>query len=1252
MRKTYMMLMTLLLTIVGVQSASAVQADLDPAMFKAWDSPLPGANVVADPEPEPKNNGPFGCTYALYENLGLGATIYGSPNVYYLWYADITGTKTMTVTGTPGMNIRLMLNREPAVQPDAEGNYSVGDADGAGYVEIIQPIGDDGTVVFDLSSYEYLHLNAIKIPWSGQGGTVRSIVLDGTVKPVTGWIPMIENGDFEGDDLESFPVSKNGPNNGNTANDRPTIVEGAGVNGSRAALVASDDNATETWNTQFFLKMNKYLPEGTQWRLSIDIRADRAATISTSAQGEPRAWHDGFITNFDVNDEWKTYTFEGTITSGQAGSDGLGSVAFDLNNDKDVSNNFYFDNIAFEIYEEQSPISLISANYCYDVVRVNFGKATNIADLVKACGQPQLVFPNELATVTVDGQPTTIMSVEGRADGYLWIFIDEGYSSSDEAEYIVSFTNPTDAEHQIIYTAGKYEGEPVPSFSNILATFEDGDGIGDAFSYLYGAPALVSADPEDGSFNLPTTMKDFKLVFDHKVNCEGLVAKLGTEKLTVTPATGFAEAITLTRTGSGELKGEYALTVTNIEGEHAGLGDVGELKLRLSFGPVVIDPNDQPATLISPDNFANCANDEIPVGFVVNYGPDGNNGNPWRVPGVGYGGGGARMFEFAQGGDATKWLYFREGYTQYGTTEAEREEIAAAHSEAIPSLEEHLLTLEAGKHYNIHFNSAMWKGSNSLTFSILNDDDIEEYNQVVECKPDMNGQKSAVVGSTSTDVTFVPTATGNYRLRWANAGFVELLLSNVKLDYVPATMGAQELAKLQAALDNAKAVRDGNTGERYAGQAFNALSELIATVEATTFTAPSKIDQAVADLEAAALTMTKHHELCDTYDPLPGKANELAEQFAGSKFENTTYYADIVAAAQKYADKELTDDAELTAAIAELQQAIKMVNGMFTTGASRASTTGYAALGERIRIGVETLKALGVAEDDELLIAADNTLGDSESMAFALKQRTKKELYEQLKNGAELFKPETDPETGEVLSTPELNMSLFIKNPNFYMTTLTTNDFSEQNIPGWTFEASGNAYLDASWGGVGQVAPVDITLCNWNGSFYGTQVIEDLPAGVYTLKSGFQERTSDATSLVADSYLFACNSAAELPGDTVHVNVFGSQDWNLTDRLVLPNIVVADGKLTIGMNADAASHLFINQVSLWMTAPATGVDYAALYEEVLAGIDETVAKEAQIRAIEIYDLNGRRVNTAKNGIAIVKKIMSDGTIRVEKMLVK
>ena len=266
-----MMLLALVLTVVGATSAmgqKTYRAELDKSMFKAWTSNEPGAQEDANPAAEPKSNGEFGCVTDLYKKVDGYGTIFGSPSVYYLWYADITGTKKMTVAGTPGMKIRVMLNREPYVEGGA------GDLDGGAYVELIQEIGEDGKTVFDLSSYAYLHLNAIKVPGGGPGGVVKLIELEGTVKPVTGILSMINNGDAEGTDLSSFPVSFDGPNNGDSAPDKPEIVAG-GVGGSKCFKVVSHTEPSETWHTQFYIKSDEVLPRGTKWKLRCLSRVTR-----------------------------------------------------------------------------------------------------------------------------------------------------------------------------------------------------------------------------------------------------------------------------------------------------------------------------------------------------------------------------------------------------------------------------------------------------------------------------------------------------------------------------------------------------------------------------------------------------------------------------------------------------------------------------------------------------------------------------------------------------------------------------------------------------------------------------------------------------------------------------------------------------------------------------------------------------------------------------------------------------------------
>ena len=84
MRKTYQMILALALLMLGVTNAMGqkiYRAELDKSMFKAWDSNQPGANEVANPENEPKDNQPFGCATNLYTTVGEGGAIYGTAHV-------------------------------------------------------------------------------------------------------------------------------------------------------------------------------------------------------------------------------------------------------------------------------------------------------------------------------------------------------------------------------------------------------------------------------------------------------------------------------------------------------------------------------------------------------------------------------------------------------------------------------------------------------------------------------------------------------------------------------------------------------------------------------------------------------------------------------------------------------------------------------------------------------------------------------------------------------------------------------------------------------------------------------------------------------------------------------------------------------------------------------------------------------------------------------------------------------------------
>ncbi|MBR0049032.1 MAG: hypothetical protein IJP74_06920 [Prevotella sp.] len=1261
MRKTYKMFLAFALFAMNALTASAIKADLDPAMFKAWDSNLAGANVVAEPEPEPKSNGTFGCSYALYEEVGAYGTIYGSPSVYYLWYADLTGTKTITVKGTAGMQIRMMFNREPYVEG------GVGDLDGGAYIEWIETIADNGEVVFDCSakselvSAGYIHLNAIKVPNGSPAGTVKAIELEGSIKPVTGWVDILDNGDFEGTELKNFVVALDAVKDQGTH--VPTIVDGAGVDGSRAIVVESMDSPAESWQTQFFIKFDEPLPEGTAFELSMDIKADKEAETGSGCHHAPRAWFAGpfFDPNPTFTTEWTTFTYSGVLDAAKAADDGLGSIALDLNV-LGEANKYYFDNVSFKVYKESSPISLIKTAYSQDVIRVDFSKETNMKDLVKAAGGQRVVYPNDCAKVMVNGQPTTLMSIEGRPDGYLWIFIDEPYPEGEgEDEVIVSFTNPEDASMRIVYTAGKYEGEAIPNFANMKAEyiFE----LSENYSYLYGAPAIVSANPEDGSFNLPVDLKEFKFTFDHPVDCAALKVTLGNEVLTLSPSEGFSKEITATRAGGDMKNGVVDLVLSNVKGEK-DLGDTGTYEMQVSFGPLNIDPNDQPKDMIPANYFTDCAASTVPEGFKVNF-----NGEERTSENTGLGSG-SRTFKFADGGDFVLGLYFREGFVEYG------------------SIDGHELNLEAGNKYNIHFNTAAWKDNGTtMKFQILDENEevvVEKTIDVDVKAANVNGNTSAVIsGSTISDFSFIPEADGRYFLKWIDEGYHEMLLGNVYMKYVPNVLGIEEVTLLNNALANAKSTRDANDDQRYDGKAFDELSSAITTVEAMlpSLTAPSVYKALAQELDNYTTAMKDHRTLCDTYDPLPAQAYEIVVNNAAKKFANTDIYKNLVAAVFEYGTngtetqtdpetgeeiqidvinaKVLKDDAELKTAVEKLQGNITLANDMFTEGHSKvgnwsSTKTGYAVLTDRLLYGVDALRSLGVADDDKQIVAALNALADDDNIASDLMTRVKLELYGKLKDpNNDLFKAVVDEVTLEE-TTPTYDMTVFVKNPNLYKLS-DGNGWKEEALPGWTV-ISGRGF-STGWDTFGSATiPVDAMLSNWGGDFRAYQTVYNLPAGVYTLVGGYGERTSatdDGGTQDEDlsaSYLYAKTSANIDDSLTFEAPRVGQAFPEKNIRI--EDIIVTDGVLTIGAQAGATSHVFFNEVQLLLTAPADGFNYANAYDAESAGINETAVAPKKVRAIELFDINGRRIQKAKRGINIMKKLMSDGTVETEKVIIR
>ena len=175
------------------------------------------------------------------------------------------------------------------------------------------------------------------------------------------WTNWVKNSDCEGDDVTCL-VGKDGNENGalNTK-----IVDGVGHGGSRGIKVHAVANAAEDWTAQFFV----YTPDhiwnvGDKYRFHMWVRSDKAAHISVQSHKTPGTyiyWQmlDG---GYNITTAWQEIVYEGTITSEQAGTGGgwwgapanpseLQTIAFNLNENKQTDNNFYFDDITWESYQ-------------------------------------------------------------------------------------------------------------------------------------------------------------------------------------------------------------------------------------------------------------------------------------------------------------------------------------------------------------------------------------------------------------------------------------------------------------------------------------------------------------------------------------------------------------------------------------------------------------------------------------------------------------------------------------------------------------------------------------------------------------------------------------------------------------------------------------------------------------------------------------------------------------------------------------
>ena len=223
-----------------------------------------------------------------------------------------------------------------------------------------------------------------------------------------------------------------------------------------------------------------------------------------------------------------------------------------------------------EVDLSESPIAGVF--FSGDVIRVDFGYATNITELVSKNPLGRVIMPTDCASVTFNGEPAAVAAVELQKDGYMYIFLDGVSAEDGDNKVEIAFKNPEDEAYQVQYKGNLAPEGAVPSFGGEAGEYLA--GLEEISSWAYTEPELVSTLPADGSFCLDESMTEVSFTFDkpvmgHNDNTEPLVVKLnGTENLILaTQLNGDEGTNTLTFVRQDRKpfpKGAYSVTLEGV----------------------------------------------------------------------------------------------------------------------------------------------------------------------------------------------------------------------------------------------------------------------------------------------------------------------------------------------------------------------------------------------------------------------------------------------------------------------------------------------------------------------------------------------------------------------------------------------------------------------------------------------------------------------------------------------------------------
>jgi len=1014
------------------------------------------------------------------------------------------------------------------------------------------------------------------------------------------------------------------------------------------AVGSGEDNTDisnyKDWDTQFFLCFGKdnALPENTKFRLRMKVKADEGVTgIATQAHGAPGSYnHYECVGNVDFTDDWTDFdSGEKTVSSSMVGNNTFYTIAFNLG--KGTANTYYFKDIIFEVYgDKPATPTLVSTNFKWtDLINNGDAEGEDVSNFYLRTYpyDDGVIAPHAVIEdgAGVDGsRAVKAASVDKQKnvwDTQFWIACNETLPAGTRIK--VEFDYRADADAKTSTQAH-------------MINPGEGDGGG---SYI--TSSMI------GDINFTTEWQKFSndnVTISNDMSTEAKPFGSITFNMNEVDAANvyyFDNIVVQKGSLLNDVKNDEAGGFRILFTEYTNMPDV--VKNVVGKKKRVVLTGDAASAIVKI-----LVNDaEAPVES-VEFDREGALyaflNEDYVLPEDA-----KIVVKFTNSTDAKYQLLYTRGENINNPVEDfELESVFDGEIDIIPNS---WLSpeLESSEPENGSFN--------------LNSDDLAmitvTFDKPVKVKDGKTAVMKAVMDENEeltimqidpenlAQVTLMrrpgaaALAAGEHTVTITNVFSVN---DDAMYEDSPATLtfsiGEKAMnAKLQRAIASAQAVLEDSEGDdRYQGAAYTALKSAVTKyeTEGVNYTAPSQVQAALDDLSIKTETQKQHFNLCKSYDDNLASAEELVDNYGESKFAVHPLYAELATAVGKYHGKVLTDDTQLSNAIKDLESNVKTAQNMFTEGPSKNQDSGVKVLVERIRLGAETLKEnFGVAEDDELIVAANNALTDDDDLAKALKNAVTAKLYEKLAAGNDAMFSETEDEEGNITKKGP-DMTVFVKNPNYYAKNGGHKGFNAENVPGWVSNVENNPGLWTAWsGGARNIdgLPEDCAITTWYGNFYVEQTITDLPAGVYNitiygsewLNNGGGDEPKEINSFVyaKTSDTPVVEEGAEEDRDvnfaaTTTVAFAGSN--SMSGAQTLSEVTVTDGKLTFGINMKGDSQYFFSNVELTLVGPAEGVNYSSLLEDFQTGVKNVKTVNAAV----YFDLQGRRVAKPTKGLYI------------------